>query len=272
MKPFFDKPRTILLCILSALVIFLLVYLVLQRTGVVMWPVPFIFAVMVVVATTAVLIILTVRYFIKSSTPKHFALKAFFNKSRTIAFCIFAILVLLLITAILLAVNGWYLMSWQLVYYLLVLAVTLSGLVFLILAARYGIKNTGAKRGVTIALSIASAIIMPIVMFVAGLYLLAAPFPLFVESSPNGQNRVVVMRGGWMETSFYYAYSLYGIFYKEQDNGSLGYVDYAGITREHLQVEWISDDEAVVSIDLGKEKYQEFDDNNEDGVIRVLFD
>ena len=195
-------------------------------------------------------------------------MKAYFSRGRSIAFGLFALFSVILVVLALLSSNGW--KSVQPAFYLLSVAlVVLSGGVLAVLTVKFFVKSNTARRIATGILSGLLALVLLIVLFFGGFAAALGHSEHYIFISPSGQNRLVVIEGGYIDAVIH-AYPIHGMLYQWQDNGYLSYHDIFSTWKGRLiQVEWISDVEAIVSLDY--KNYMLNQGSNENHQIYVSF-
>lgn len=95
--------------------------------------------------------------------------------------------------------------------------------------------------------------------------------PYYFSQSPSGNNKLIVMEGGFID-ALYIAHPIkYNFFYKRQDNGYASRYDCWG--GADVTVQWKDENNAIVKIDFGSPYSEEENDgNNVDDLINVKFD
>lgn len=192
-------------------------------------------------------------------------MKAFFSRTRVASLCIFALLLIMTFALFSVAYNGWRLV--QPAPHLLVgMSTIISSGVFLVLIARYFVQSIAAKKYVLVGFLACFSVFILIWGILA---VRLAHSAHYIYESPNGVNQLIVIEGGFIDASIR-AYPLYGIFYKEQNNGSLSYHDLWSTNKGQLiHVEWLSDSEATASIN--RMNYISNVGSNDNDHIQVLF-
>ncbi len=196
-------------------------------------------------------------------------MKSFFNRSRTVSLCIHVFFLLLCLVLLFLACSGWFLMN-HAPYVAALLAFLVSAGVFWVRALQALIKNK-IVRGIILLLVCGLLSLVFVNVFFYGAFLLRiGNAAQYVYASPNGENRVLVIEGGFIDATVH-AYPLHGIFYREQDNGELSYHDLWSTHEGRLiEVEWVSNQEAIVR--MQSMNYHPNEYSNRNGEIWVTFD